>query len=100
MRTLSINRWTLPAIGAAMVAAAAMAISMAPAQAADTMTVHVKQSSIADHAADCPGGVTGAHFVITQIASGPATIDVELADGSSQTVPKSKQSGTVAHYDV
>ena len=100
MRTLTISRWSLPAAGAAMVAAAAIAISMGPAQAADTMLVHVKQASIADHAGDCPDGVTGAHFVINQIASGPASIDVELADGSSQTVPKSKQSGTVAHYDV
>jgi hypothetical protein len=83
-----------------MVAAAAIAISMGPAQAAGTMVVHVKQASIADHAADCPGGVTGAHFVINQIASGPASIDVELADGSSQTVAKSKQSGPVAHYDA
>jgi hypothetical protein len=83
-----------------MVAAAAIAISMQPAEAADTMLVHVKQASIADHAGDCPGGVTGAHFVINQIASGPATIEVDLADGSSQTVAKSKQSGPVAHYDV
>jgi hypothetical protein len=100
MRTLTISRWSLPAAGAAMVAAAAIAISMGPAQAAGTMVVHVKQASIADHAADCPGGVTGAHFVINQIASGPASIDVELADGSSQTVAKSKQSGPVAHYDA
>jgi hypothetical protein len=90
----------LPAAGAAMVAAAAIAISMQPAQAADTMVVHVKQASVADHAADCPDGVTGAHFVINQISSGPASIEVELADGSSQTVAKSKQSGPVGHYDV
>jgi hypothetical protein len=83
-----------------MVAVAALAITMQPAQAADTMLVHVKQASITDHAGDCPDGVTGAHFVINQIASGPASIDVELADGSSQTVAKSKQSGPVAHYDA
>jgi hypothetical protein len=71
-----------------MVAAAAIAMSMGPAQAADTMLVHVKQASLADHAGDCPGGVTGAHLVINQIASGPATIEVDLADGSSQTVAK------------
>ena len=83
-----------------MVAAAALAISMGPAQAADTMLVHVKQASIADHAGDCPGGIIGAHFVINQIASGPANIEVMLADGSSQTVDRWKQSGPVAHYDV
>ena len=83
-----------------MVAVAALAISMQPAQAADTMLVHVKQASIADHAGDCPGGVTGAHFVINQIASGPASIDVALADGTSQTVPKAMQSGPVAHYNA
>ena len=100
MRTLTINRWALPAAGAAMVAAAAIAISMGPAQAADTMLVHVKQSSIADHAGDCPDGIIGAHFVINQIASGPATIEVQLNDGSSQTVDKWKQSGPVAHYNA
>ena len=83
-----------------MVAAAALAISMGPAQAADTMLVHVKQASIADHAGDCPGGIIGAHFVINQIASGPANIEVMLADGSSQTVDRWKQSGTVAHYNA
>ena len=100
MKTLTINRWTLPAAGAAMVAAAAIAISMGPAQAADTMVVHVKQASIADHAADCPDGVIGAHFIINQISSGPSSINVSLADGSSQTVAKSKQTLSVAHYDA
>ena len=83
-----------------MIAAAAIAISMQPAQAADTMVVHVKQASIADHAADCPDGVIGAHFIINQISSGPATINVELADGSSMSVAKSKQTLSVAHYDA
>jgi hypothetical protein len=83
-----------------MIAAAAIAISMQPAQAADTMVVHVKQASIADHAADCPDGVIGAHFIINQISSGPATINVELADGSSMNVAKSKQTLSVAHYDA
>jgi len=100
MKTVTINRWSLPAAGAAMIAVAAIAISMQPAQAADTMLVHVKQASIADHAGDCPGGVTGAHFVINQLNPAPASIEVELADGSSQTVAKSKQSGPVGHYDV
>ena len=101
MRTLTISRRSLPAIGDALIAAAAIAFSMGPAQA-DVVTtpVHVKQASVADHAADCPGGVTGAHFIINQISSGPATIAVTLADGSTLIVAKSKQTLSVAHYDA
>jgi hypothetical protein len=100
MRTVTVSRWTLPAIGAAMVAVAALAITMQPAQAADTMLVHIKQASLSDHAADCPGGVVGAHIVINQIVSAPSSIEVDFADGTSQTVSLAKQSGTVGHYNA
>jgi hypothetical protein len=100
MRTISVTKWTVPALFMALLAMIALAIGTQPAQAVETMTVHVKQASIADHAADCPGGIVGAHFIINQIADGPATIEVMFTDGSSQTVPKSKQSGSAAHYDA
>ena len=73
------------------------------AQAVSTVQVHVKQASIADHAGDCAGGdVTGAYFIINQIsaADAPTTIDVTLADGTTQTVAEIKQSGSTAHYDI
>lgn len=102
MKTITVTKWSVPAILAALLAVFALAtISTQSASAVGhEMPVSVKQASLADHADDCPGGIMGAHFVITQIAAGPATIEVYYEDGSSETVPLAKQSGTVAHYNA
>ena len=100
MKTLHVSKWSLPVVFAALVAAVALVMGMQPAHAQGTMTVHVKQASISDHAGDCPGGVIGAHFVINQIADAPDSIEVSFADGSSQTVVLAKQSGPVGHYNA
>lgn len=103
MKTLTVSRWSVPAIAAILVALVAFAINMQPAQAdGHLMSVSVKQASLADHAGDCVDGATGAHFIINQLAAGtaPASIEVTLSDGSTHTVPLSKHTGGAAHYDI
>jgi hypothetical protein len=63
------------------------------------MEVHVKQASLTDNG--CGGQViSGGHFIINQITSPPASISVSLSDGSTVTVPLSKQTQKVGHYTL
>jgi hypothetical protein len=100
MRSITVNKWSVTAAGAALAATAALAFSMPTATAADTMTVHVKQASLADHAADCgDGGIVSAHFILNQIGSArPDSITVDFSDNTSSEVSLLKLSGPTAHY--
>ena len=98
MRTITVNKWSVPVTGAAIVSLAAIGFAMQPAQAADpTMVVHVKASTLVEPATVCPDGILGAHFIINQLANGPASISV-VAGGASITVPKESQNNKTAHY--
>ena len=68
------------------------------AHAAAGTLVHVKQGSLTQGCGD--QSITGAHFVINQITAPPSSISVSLSDGSTVTVPLSKQLQKVAQYTV
>lgn len=95
MRTISF-KWRVPAVLLAIITAVGLGfLSTSTAQAVDTKVVHV--GNLAGHAADCPDGLVGAHFVITQIGSAaPATITVVA--GGTYTVARDKITGGTAHY--
>jgi hypothetical protein len=97
MRTITVSKWSVPVTGAAIVSLAAIGFAMQPAQAADTMVVHVKASTLVEPSTVCPDGILGAHFIINQLSNGPASIDV-VASGITITVPKDAQLNTTAHY--
>lgn len=66
---------------------------------AGTVLVHVKQSSLTDQS--CNGqAITGAHFVINQISSPPATITVRFRNGDTKVVPLMHKTRSVAQYTV
>ena len=97
MRTITVNKWSVPVTGAAIVSLAAIGFAMQPAQAADTMVVHVKASTLVEPSSVCPNGLLGAHFIINQLANGPSSISV-VAGGTTTTVPKDFQNNKTAHY--
>jgi hypothetical protein len=69
------------------------------AHASGTVLVHVKHASLTDQG--CAGQpISGGHFVINQIASPPSSINVYLSDGSTATVPLSKQTRSVGQYTL
>src|SRR5688572_10359209 len=101
MRTVTLSKWSIPALVAILAALFALALTVQPAQAVATTTVQIKQGSLALGDNCVAGSTTGAHIVITQIGSAaPATISVSLSDGSTVIVPRSRVTGGTAHYDV